>query len=182
MNIANRLTVLRVILIPVFIFVLMYDKLPEWTKWIALGIYVFACLTDFADGLIARKKNLITNFGKFMDPIADKLLVCSALICLLSLRRINLYLVLIIIAREFIINGFRLIASDRGVVIAANKWGKVKTTFQMVMIGFLIANLESIHIVDIILAWIVLFLTVFSLFDYIFKNYKVLLEDKKEDK
>ena len=114
----------------------MVDAVP-YGKWIAVAIFVIASLTDMLDGQIARKYNLITNFGKFMDPLADKLLVCSAMIALIELDRIPAWVVIIIIAREFIISGFRLVASDNGVVIAAGWWGKVKTVVQMIMIIFI---------------------------------------------
>lgn len=177
MNVANRLTMGRAIAIPFFIFFLMTNYVPG-SKWIALAIFIVASLTDFLDGYIARKYNMVSNFGKFMDPLADKLLVCSALIGLLALGNINVYLVMIIIARDFIISGFRLIASDKGVVIAANWLGKVKTTMQMIMIGFMIGNLEQIKIISIILGWVVLVLTLVSLIDYIIKNINVLKDTK----
>lgn len=177
MNVANRLTMGRAIAIPFFIFFLMTNYVPG-SKWIALAIFIVASLTDFLDGYIARKYNMVSNFGKFMDPLADKLLVCSALIGLLALGNINAYLVMIIIARDFIISGFRLIASDKGVVIAANWLGKVKTTMQMIMIGFMIGNLEQIKIISIILGWVVLVLTLVSLIDYIIKNINVLKDTK----
>lgn len=179
MNLANKITILRVILIPVFCFFLMFDKLPSWGKWVALGVFIVASLTDFLDGKIARKYNMVSNFGKFMDPLADKLLVCTALICLLYLGKINVYLVLIIIARDFIINGFRLVASDNGVVIAASFLAKIKTATQMVMTAFLIADLEPLRIVNIALEWIVLILTVASLIEYLYKNRNVLKENNK---
>lgn len=130
------------------------------------------------DGHIARKYNLITNFGKFMDPLADKLLVCSALICLVELGRIPSWIVIVIIAREFIISGFRLIASDNGVVIAASYWGKFKTTFQMVMICLMIADLDVLHLLTDIVMWIALILTVVSLLDYLVKNKEIMKETK----
>ncbi|MDE7428093.1 MAG: CDP-diacylglycerol--glycerol-3-phosphate 3-phosphatidyltransferase, partial [Lachnospiraceae bacterium] len=113
MNLPNKLTVFRVILIPFFVVLLLFD-ITAYDDWIALAIFIIASLTDFLDGHIARKYNLVTNFGKFMDPLADKLLVCSALICLVELSRIPAWIVILIIAREFIISGFRLIASDNG--------------------------------------------------------------------
>ena len=140
MNLPNKLTMFRVILIPFFVLFMLVD-ITTVDKWIALGIFIIASLTDLLDGKIARKYNLVTNFGKFMDPLADKLLVCSALICLVELAKIPAWMVIIIIAREFIISGFRLIAADNGVVIAASYWGKFKTTFQMVMICLLIADI-----------------------------------------
>jgi CDP-diacylglycerol--glycerol-3-phosphate 3-phosphatidyltransferase len=137
-----------------------------------------ASLTDLLDGKIARKYNLVTNFGKFMDPLADKLLVCSALICLVALDRIPAWIVIVIIAREFIISGFRLIASDNGVVIAASYWGKFKTTFQMVMICLMIADIEAISLLTDIVMWAALVLTVVSLVDYLVKNKDVMKDTK----
>lgn len=191
MNLANKITLMRVILVPVFIVFIMASQIPGLSlliengtlsqvvlNWCALAVFIIASVTDFLDGYIARKYNMISNFGKFMDPLADKLLVCSALICLLALGRINVFLVLVIIARDFIISGFRLVASDKGVVIAANMWGKVKTTMQMIMIGFMIPNLAAVHWVCVILSWVVLFLTVYSLMDYLIRNRGVLKDEK----
>lgn len=182
MNLANKITMVRVVAVPFFIFFLMTDFVAG-SKWIALGIFIGASLTDFLDGFIARKYNMISNFGKFMDPLADKLLVCSALICLLTkLYEENgffVYLVLLIIARDFAINGFRSVASDKGVVIAAGWLGKIKTTLQMFMIGFLIADIDKLEIVSIILEWVVLFFTLYSLFDYIYKNRSVFYDMDK---
>ena len=133
MNLPNKLTTLRVIMIPFFVFFLLWQNGENRTfRMIALALFIIASLTDLLDGKIARKYNLVTNFGKFMDPLADKLLVCSALICLIELNALPAWMVIVIISREFIISGFRLIASDNGVVIAASYWGKFKTTFQMV--------------------------------------------------
>lgn len=178
MNLPNKLTVLRVAMIPFFVLFMLLPITGTADKWIALALFVAASLTDMLDGHIARKYNLITNFGKFMDPLADKLLVCSALICLVELRRIPSWIVIIIIAREFIISGFRLIASDNGVVIAASYWGKFKTTFQMIMICFMIVNLESLSFFTNIVMWVALLLTVVSLIDYLIKNKEVMKETK----
>ena len=130
------------------------------------------------DGKIARKYNLVTHFGKFMDPLADKLLVCSALICMIELRELPAWMVIIIISREFIISGFRLVASDNGVVIAASYWGKFKTTFQMIGVVLLIFNIPALSTLTTIIVWIALALTVISLVDYIVKNAGVLTEGK----
>ena len=143
---------------------------------IALALFIVASLTDLLDGKIARKYNLVTNFGKFMDPLADKLLVCSALICLIELNALPAWMVIIIISREFIISGFRLIASDNGVVIAASYWGKFKTTFQMVSVVLLILDIPALAFVTTICVWIALLLTIVSLVDYIYKNHKILTE------
>ena len=143
---------------------------------IALALFIIASLTDLLDGKIARKYNLVTNFGKFMDPLADKLLVCSALICLIELNALPAWMVIIIISREFIISGFRLIASDNGVVTAASYWGKFKTTFQMVSVVLLILDIPALAFVTTICVWIALVLTIVSLVDYIYKNHKILTE------
>jgi len=175
MNLPNKLTIFRCILIVPFVALLLggYDL-------IATIIFVVASLTDLLDGKIARKYNLVTNFGKFMDPLADKLLVCSALICLVEMGRLEAWIVCIIIAREFIISGFRLIASDNGIVIAASYWGKFKTTFQMIMVIVLMLNFQNniMMILGRVLVWISLALTIISLVDYVAKNLDVLKEQK----
>ncbi len=178
MNLPNKLTILRVAMIPFFVLFMLIPITGGADKWIALALFIAASLTDLLDGHIARKYNLITNFGKFMDPLADKLLVCSALICLVELGRIPSWIVIVIIAREFIISGFRLIASDNGVVIAASYWGKFKTTFQMVMICLMIADLDVLHLLTDIVMWIALILTVVSLLDYLVKNKEIMKETK----
>ena len=177
MNLPSKLTIFRVILIPFFIIFLLIP-ITSYDKWIALAIFIVASLTDLLDGKIARKYNLVTNFGKFMDPLADKLLVCSALICLIELNKIPSWMVIIIIAREFIISGFRLVAADNGVVIAASYWGKFKTTFQMVAVCLLIADLEMLNVITQIILWIAVVLTVVSLIDYLIKNKNVMKESK----
>lgn len=177
MNLPNKLTILRVILIPFFVVFMLFDITGAADKWIALVIFCVASLTDMLDGKIARKYNLVTNFGKFMDPLADKLLVCTALICLTSMNRLNVIVVLVIIAREFIISGFRLVASDNGIVIAASYWGKFKTVSQMALIIVLIMDLGGVwNAVGTVLTWVALFLTVVSLIDYIAKNKQVLTQ------
>lgn len=177
MNLPNKLTMFRVILIPFFVVFMLVD-ITGADKWISLAIFIIASLTDLFDGMIARKYNLVTNFGKFMDPLADKLLVCSALICLVELARIPAWVVIIIIAREFIISGFRLIASDNGVVIAASYFGKFKTTFQMVMICLMIADIEALSMLTEVIMWLAVLLTVISLIDYLVKNKEVMREKK----
>lgn len=175
MNLPNKLTILRVLMIPFFVVFMLTDLGGEYGKYIALAIFIAASFTDFLDGKIARKYNLVTNFGKFMDPLADKLLVCAAMICLVDMGRLASWIVIIIISREFIISGFRLIASDNGVVIAASYWGKFKTVFQMLMIIVLILDLgEGFALVETVLVCIALALTVISLADYIAKNKDVL--------
>ena len=190
MNLPNKLTIFRVILIVPFVllmlggfhewgwFTAIFGGIMEYVDYIALVIFIIASLTDLVDGKIARKYNLVTNFGKFMDPLADKLLVCAAMICLVEMGRIPAWVVIVIISREFIISGFRLIASDNGVVIAANYWGKFKTTFQMIMICLMIANISQIQILTDIIMWVALALTIISLVDYIWKNKAVMKETK----
>lgn len=195
MNLPNKLTVLRVIMVPFFVFFLLESEFTEWFKWVALGIFIVASLTDMLDGKIARKYNLVTNFGKFMDPLADKLLVCSALIALIELDAIPAWSTIIIIAREFIISGFRLIAAEKGVVIAASYWGKIKTVVQMVMVcvmmlvvnthGFSNDGVEfysdaaaklynGIEIAALVLLVASVALTIISLVDYLVKNKDVM--------
>ena len=177
MNLPNKLTVLRVLMIPFFVAFLLFDITGPADKWIALAIFCIASLTDLLDGKIARKYNLVTNFGKFMDPLADKLLVCTAIICLTSMGKLNVLVVVVIIAREFIISGFRLIASDNGIVIAASYWGKFKTVFQMAMTIVLIMDLGGVfETIGSVLTVIALILTIVSLVDYIMKNKQVLTQ------
>lgn len=188
MNLPNKLTIFRMILIIPFVVILLGGE-AGWfganrliPDCIALIIFIVASLTDLIDGKIARKYNLVTNFGKFMDPLADKLLVSAALIALVDMGRIPAWVVIIIISREFIISGFRLIASDNNVVIAASYWGKFKTTFQMIMVCLMIVNLGAlipwVQILTDIIMWIALALTVISLLDYLVKNKDVMKEQK----
>ena len=190
MNLPNKLTIFRMILIVPFVLLLLgrhyawgwftalFGGILEYVDYIALAIFIIASLTDLVDGKIARKYNLVTNFGKFMDPLADKLLVCAAMIALVELGRIPSWIVIIIISREFIISGFRLIASDNGVVIAASYWGKFKTTFQMIMVCLMIANFPKLQLLTDIIMWVALILTVVSLVDYLMKNKDVMKDTK----
>ena len=182
MNLPNKLTILRAIMIPFFL-VFLYMSVMEghdfgWFKWVALGVFIAASLTDMLDGKIARKYNLVTNFGKFMDPLADKLLVCSALIALSDIGRMPAWIVIVIIARDFIISGFRLGAAETGVVIAAGWSGKIKTTVQMIMVCFLVADLggKVFYVIDQVLIYLALVLTIVSLLDYLVHN-KAVLKD-----
>lgn len=174
MNLPNKLTILRVIMIPFFLVTL------SWNNYVALFIFIMASLTDLIDGKIARKYNLVTNFGKFMDPLADKLLVCSALVAFVGLHRLSSWVAIIIIAREFIISGFRLVAADKGVVIAASYWGKWKTTSQMIMIILLIFDINKdaaipyLPTIEFAVIVIAVALTVISLVDYLVKNWSVM--------
>ena len=182
MNLPNKLTILRAIMIPFFL-VFLYMSVMEghdfgWFKWVALGVFIAASLTDMLVGKIARKYNLVTNFGKFMDPLADKLLVCSALIALSDIGRMPAWIVIVIIARDFIISGFRLVAAEKGVVIAAGWSGKIKTTVQMIMVCFLVADLggKVFYVIDQVLIYLALVLTIVSLLDYLVHN-KAVLKD-----
>ena len=177
MNLPNKLTLLRVLMIPFFVVCLLWEGGQNQTlRYVSAAIFIVASLTDMLDGKIARKYGLVTNFGKFMDPLADKLLVCSALICLIELGQLPAWMVIVIISREFIISGFRLIASDNGVVIAASYWGKFKTTFQMIAVIRLMFNLEALRLLADICVWVALALTMISLADYIWKNRGILTE------
>jgi CDP-diacylglycerol--glycerol-3-phosphate 3-phosphatidyltransferase len=174
-------------MIPVFVVLLMLKDYLPYYNFIALAVFATASFTDFLDGHIARKYNLVTTFGKFMDPLADKILVSTALILLIEFKKIPAVVVAVILAREFIISGFRLIASDKGVVIAASYWGKFKTTFQMIMIGMMLvedipvfANLGNnvFGILTTIIMIIALALTLISLVDYVWKNKDVMKDTK----
>ncbi|MCR4727135.1 MAG: CDP-diacylglycerol--glycerol-3-phosphate 3-phosphatidyltransferase [Lachnospiraceae bacterium] len=198
MNLPNKLTMLRVLIIPVFVFFMLAGFIP-YNAYIALGLFVVASLTDMLDGKIARKRNLVTNFGKFMDPLADKLLVVSALLCLLVVdggtricasQTLSLIAIIVIVAREFIISGFRLVASDAGIVIAASMWGKFKTATTMVSICIMLVVKELaefvpfISEVSLVIFWIAVTLTIVSLVDYLVKNMHVIRDlnsGKKKD-
>ncbi len=193
MNLPNKLTLLRVIMVSFFVVFLLMTPDTPMLKWVALALFVVASLTDLLDGYIARKYNLITNFGKFMDPIADKLLVCAALVCLTALGFIPAWMTIVIISREFIINGFRLIAAERGIVIAAGWMGKWKTAVTMVMLAFKLLGMNSIGfsfdttetmgayaiflLITDVLLWISVILTIASLIDYLVKNKDVMKEE-----
>ena len=176
-NLPNKLTMARIVLIPFFVVVLMAPLSFPGQNWVALAIFAVACITDFFDGQIARKNNLVTNFGKFMDPLADKLLVCAALVCLSSLQVIPAWMTVVIISREFVVSGLRLIAAERGIVIAAGWSGKIKTCLQMFAIIFAIAAIEGIQLITSILLWAATIMTIVSMAEYLYKN-RYLLSDK----
>lgn len=192
MNLPNKLTLLRVIFVPFFVFFLLTDVWGAAGDFLALILFIAASLTDLLDGKIARKYHLVTNFGKFMDPLADKLLVSSAMICLMELDRLEAWIVIVIIAREFIISGFRLIAADNRVVIAASMWGKSKTVLQMAMIIILLLNLnvhipitapsgsqtDFLYLLGEIVTYFAVALTAVSLTDYLIKNRNIMKEQK----
>ena len=190
MNLPNKLTIFRMVLIVPFVILLLGDYggwgwfkaifggVLEYMDYVALAIFIIASLTDLIDGKIARKYNLVTNFGKFMDPLADKLLVSAAMIALVELGRIPAWIVIVIISREFIISGFRLVASDHNVVIAASYWGKFKTVFQMVMVCLMIADIPGLQVLTDAVMWIAVALTIISLIDYLLKNKDVMREQR----
>lgn len=180
MNLPNKITITRVFMIPIFLIIYLNSSIPEG-NYIAAAIFIIACLTDALDGFIARKYHLITNFGKFADPLADKLLVCSALICFVELKLVPAWIIIIIISREFIISGFRLVASDNGVVIAASTIAKFKTTAQMIMCILLIVNFNHtvFNSLEQIFIYLSLVLTIVSLAEYLYKNRSVLVEKKQ---
>ena len=194
MNLPNKLTVLRMFMVPFFVFFMLGSVTVEWFKWISLLLFIIASLTDLLDGKIARKYNIVTNFGKFMDPLADKLLVCSALIGLTEIGLVPAGATIIIIGREFIISGFRLIAAERGIVIAASPWGKAKTVVQMAMViimlfftnNYFCGLSEQLHfdfmkliVIGDIAIWLSVILSIISLLDYLIKNKNVMKEDVK---
>lgn len=177
MNVPNCLTILRIFMVPVFVVFLMIDAFGDAGRVIAGIIFIAASLTDTLDGYLARKNNQITVFGKFMDPLADKLLVCSALICLVELGQLPCWIVIIIVGREFIISGFRLVAAEQGVVIAASYWGKFKTVSQMIMVILLVFDFGGgFDVLEQIFIYLATILTVISLVDYMYKNRGVLRE------
>lgn len=177
MNVPNRLTILRVIIIPLFVVVMLCPEFP-CSDYVAGGLFIAACVTDFFDGYLARKYNQVTTFGKFMDPLADKLLVSAALICFLADAdsAMPVWAVIVIISREFIISGFRLVAAEKGVTIAANYWGKVKTVVQMIMSILLIFDFQHpfFRILNVIFVYAAVILTVISLVDYIYQNREIM--------
>ena len=176
MNLANKLTTFRVLCIPIFVVFMLIESIP-YNYYLAAIVFIIASITDLFDGKIARKYHLVTNFGKFMDPLADKMLVSAALICLTP-KMIPSWVVIIIISRELFIRGFRMLAADQGIVLAAGWWGKFKTAFSMVMIIVLIVNTplnnSVLYIIGQILIWISLALTIISMIEYVSKNFNVL--------
>lgn len=177
MNLPNRLTVLRMLLVPVLVVIYLTSWIPEpISGWILVVLFIGACVTDAVDGNIARKRGLVTDFGKLMDPLADKLLVCSLLICMCEKNVIPAWCVVILIGREFIISGFRLIACEKGVVIAAGILGKVKTVVQMIGIGCLLSPIDWwwFKLISLILIYVSVLLSIGSLIEYIGKNIGIL--------
>ena len=179
MNLPNKITVFRILMIPFFVACMLIKEIP-YHEIIAGVIFIIAALSDLVDGKIARRFNLVTNFGKFMDPLADKLLVQSALLCFVANGLLPAWIAIVIMSREFIISGFRLLAADKGIVIAAGYLGKLKTVFQMVMSVMLIFHFSHPVwlVTEQIFIWGSLILTIVSLVDYFIKNKDVLKETK----
>lgn len=175
MNIANKLTLFRIFLVPIFIMSLLILGIDNILGFL---IFIIASITDMLDGYLARSRNLVTTFGKFMDPLADKILACSALVMLVQFGKVEAWMVCIVLAREFIISGFRLVAATKGIVISASIYGKIKTITQLFAISFILLNSTNfIKIpmnIDRILWYISVVFTVMSAIDYIWKNLKVL--------
>ena len=192
MNLPNKITISRIFLIPIFVIVMMFDF--GWGNMKFLGaempvhhfvgalIFIIASATDWVDGYYARKLNLVTNFGKFLDPLADKLLVSAALILLVELQYAPAWIVIVIISREFAVTGLRLILADHGEVVAANQLGKIKTWTQIIAISALLLHNIIFTLIDIpfddIMLYVALFFTIWSGWDYFYKNRKVLLDSK----
>lgn len=172
MNLPNKLTFIRILMVPIFV-ILMYCNFENARIW-ATVIFAIASFTDFLDGYLARRDNLVTNFGKFADPLADKILVCSALICLTAMNEIPAWGVIIIIAREFAVTGFRIIAASENITIAASKLGKIKTVSQLVSMILLLTNIADLYKVGLYIFYFAVFFTVVSGVDYFKKNINVL--------
>lgn len=175
MNLPNKLTLMRVVLIPIFLLVLFLMQEP-YNRYIATAIFVVASVTDFLDGYIARKYHMVSNFGKFMDPLADKLLVMAALVSMVAMEDLPAWVVIVILAREFAITGFRTLAMEANIVMAASWWGKIKTTTQMIMIILVLLQLPFAYMpmIETVLIWLAVLFTVVSGVDYIVKNKQVL--------
>ncbi len=192
MNIPNKITVSRILLIPIFVVIMMFDF--GWGNMTLFGaemqvnyfvgglIFIFASATDWVDGFYARKYNLVTNFGKFLDPLADKLLVSAAFILLVEMELAPAWIVIIIISREFAVTGLRLILAGQGEVVAANQLGKIKTWAQIVAISALILHNTIFTLIgipfDTIMLYVALFFTLWSGWDYFYLNRRVLLDSK----
>lgn len=174
MNLPNKLTLMRIALVPVYL--VLQAIQVHWVHWAALAVFLVAAMTDLVDGRIARSRGLVTNFGKFMDPIADKLLVILAMVLMSAQGLIPVWITILCVAREFIVSGLRLVAVERGVVIAAGPWGKAKTVLQMIAVMMLTVNLPALHVLTQITLYLALVLTVASCMDYLW-NGRVVLEE-----
>ena len=177
MNLPNKLTILRIFLVP---FIILCFYLPAaWGMWIAVVLFVGAAVTDTVDGRYARAHNMVTDFGKFMDPIADKLLVNAVLIMLTAEGKVPAVVTILFIAREFVVSGLRLVAASRGVVLAAGSLGKIKTTLQDIALPFLMVGdvWKGFRIVGVVLLFASLFMSIWSGLDYVVKNKKLIVQE-----
>lgn len=181
MNLANKLTIIRIFLVPIFLMFIAVQGIP-YGKLIATAVFVIAALTDKLDGYIARSRNQITRFGKFMDPLADKLLVTAALVSLVEFQIIPSWVAMVIIAREFAVTGLRSIAAAEGVVIAASWWGKIKTVIQIIAIIFALINLNYANVyfttATKAVMMVAVIVTLLSGIDYFRKNKDAIRIDK----
>lgn len=180
MNLPNRLTLMRICLVPVYLCLLWFAGSRTWMRVLAFVVFALASLTDLFDGKIARKYHLVTNFGKFMDPIADKLLTHTAFIMFVSLGELNVFYGIIFIAREFIVSGLRLVAVEQGRVIAAGMSGKVKTVLQMILVMLLTLKLPgpAFPVLTQIIGAAAAVMTLVSMIEYVVKNKSVLSEQE----
>ena len=176
MNLPNKLTILRIILVP---FILLCFCLPPWGMWAAVVLFIAAAVTDTLDGRYARAHGLVTDFGKFMDPIADKLLVNSVLIMLTAQGKVPAVVSILFIAREFVVSGLRLVAAGKGVVLAAGSLGKIKTTLQDIALPFLMVSesWKPFRIIGCILLYASLVMSLWSGWDYVYKNRKLIAQE-----
>ena len=189
MNLANKITISRILATPVFLFFLVpgwfgqFIGLDKWGRYAAAVVFVIAALTDMVDGKIARKYNMVSELGKFLDPIADKLLVTAALIAFIMTDKLSVWIVFIILAREFIVTGFRVVAAGQGVVIAADKWGKIKTVIQIIAIVAMLINDYPFSLfinipIGLSLMYLAVVMTVISGVNYVGKNIAILKYSK----
>lgn len=184
MNTANKITLSRVCMIPVFVILVLFEN--HIMQFAALIVFIIAAITDTIDGYVARKYNMVSDFGKFLDPLADKLLVTAALSALVGMGRISVWVLFIIIVREFIVTGLRLIAVKSGIVIAASNWGKIKTVLQLIVISIALLPFEfgqnififkNMSLIDLLMGLVVA-VTIISGWEYVYKNLS-LLKDKE---
>lgn len=171
MNLANKITMVRVVMIPAFLVVCAMDIANR--NLIALAIFAIASISDFLDGQVARRMNMVTDFGKFVDPIADKMLVTAAMCMFVQWGRMAAWMLLVVLAREFAVSALRMIAADRGKVIAAAWSGKVKTASTMVCI-ILMLLISNVPMLDMVCNWLIVLTTVYSGVEYFLKNKDVV--------
>lgn len=184
MNLANKLTLIRIYLVPIFMFFILTEFIPTpYNQYVAAGVFILASITDTLDGYIARSRNMVTNFGKFLDPLADKLLVTAALISLVEIDKLYAWMAIVIISREFIVTTLRVVAAAEGIVIAASWWGKLKTITQIIaIIALLVNNFPFSYIgvpFDTMMLYIAVIITIISGIDYIAKNRETIMNNAR---